>query len=151
MRVRGGGVGRDKRARGAWRATTHPPRLPSRPAPPVSLFYTDVKLFSDQTESDAVLEDAAAMLGCTRSSLHVIASDKGVVVGRVTFTDDGDVIDCTKMGVGGKAIPPSADRIGGISSDAAFILLVEKEAAFMRIAEDRCGGGSARAYRARHA
>jgi hypothetical protein len=40
------------------------------------LFYTDVKLFKDQTESDAVLDDVACMLGCTRTSLHVVASDK---------------------------------------------------------------------------
>ena len=40
------------------------------------LFYTDVKLFKDQSESDAVLDDVACMLGCTRTSLHVVASDK---------------------------------------------------------------------------
>ncbi|XP_020591227.1 DNA topoisomerase 6 subunit A3 [Phalaenopsis equestris] len=101
------------------------------------LFYTDVKLFQDQTQSDAVLDDVSCMLGCTRSSLHVVASEKGVVVGRLIFYDDGDRIDCTKMGIGGKAIPPNIDRVGGLESDALFILLVEKDAAFMRLAEDR--------------
>jgi hypothetical protein len=42
------------------------------------------------------------------------------------------------MGVGGKAIPPYIDRITDITSDAEFIILVEKEAAYMRLAEDRC-------------
>jgi meiotic recombination protein SPO11 len=101
------------------------------------LFYTDVKLFVDQKESDAVLDDVACMVGCTRTALHVVASDKGIVVGRLSFRDDGDLIDCTRMGIGGKAIPPFIDRITDITSDASFILLVEKEAAFMRIAEDR--------------
>ncbi|KAG1371613.1 DNA topoisomerase 6 subunit A3 [Cocos nucifera] len=101
------------------------------------LFYTDVKLFQDQSQSDAVLDDVSCMLGCTRSSLHVVASEKGVVVGRLVFTDDGDRIDCTKMGIGGKAIPPNIDRVGNLESDALFILLVEKDAAFMRLAEDR--------------
>ena len=101
------------------------------------LFYTDVKLFVDQKESDAVLDDVATMVGCTRTALHVVASDKGIVVGRLSFRDDGDLIDCTRMGIGGKAIPPFIDRITDVRSDAAFILLVEKEAAFMRIAEDR--------------
>jgi meiotic recombination protein SPO11 len=101
------------------------------------LFYTDVKLFVDQTESDGVLDDVATMIGCTRSNLHVVASDKGLVVGRITFYEDGDYIDCTKMGVGGKAIPPYIDKIENITSDAEFILLVEKEAAYMRMAEDR--------------
>lgn len=36
------------------------------------LFYTDVKLFKDQSESDAVLDDVACMVGCTRTSLHVV-------------------------------------------------------------------------------
>ncbi|KAL7505345.1 hypothetical protein ACHAXN_002851 [Cyclotella atomus] len=101
------------------------------------LFYTDVKLFVDQTESDGVLDDVATMIGCTRSNLHVVASDKGLVVGRISFYEDGDFIDCTKMGVGGKAIPPYIDKIENVESDAEFILLVEKEAAYMRMAEDR--------------
>jgi meiotic recombination protein SPO11 len=102
------------------------------------LFYTDVKLFKDQTESDAVLDDVACMVGCTRTSLHVVASDKGLVVGRIQYREAGDYIDCTKMGVGGKAIPPYVDKITEITSDADFIILVEKEAAYMRLAEVRC-------------
>jgi len=101
------------------------------------LFYTDVKLFKQQTESDDVLDDAACMIGCTRSSLNVVASEKGIVVGKLIFDDDGDTIDCTKMGVGGKAIPPSIDRVTNVRGDAQFILLIEKDAAFMRLAEDR--------------
>ncbi|CAM9150412.1 unnamed protein product [Ascophyllum nodosum] len=101
------------------------------------MFYTDVKLFREQGESDSVLDDVACMVGCTRSCLNVVASDKGLVVGRVTFLEDGDLIDCTRMGVGGKAIPPYIDKITEVTSDADFILLVEKEAAYMRLAEDR--------------
>ena len=101
------------------------------------LFYTDVKLFDDQKQSDAVLDDAATMSGCTRHSLGVVASAKGLVVGRLRFRDDGDVIDCARMGVGGKAIPPFMDKVSDVESDARFILLVEKDAAFMRLAEDR--------------
>ncbi|KAL6585368.1 DNA topoisomerase 6 subunit A [Orobanche minor] len=101
------------------------------------LFYTDVKLFQDQSHSDAILDDVSCILGCTRSSLNVVAAEKGVVVGRLIFSDNGDVIDCTKMGMGGKAIPPNIDRVGDMQSDALFILLVEKDAAYMRLAEDR--------------
>lgn len=101
------------------------------------LFYTDVKLFKDQSESDGVLDDVACMAGCTRTSLHIVASDKGLVVGNVQYTEAGDEIDCTRMGVGGKAIPPYVDQIQNIRSNAEFILLVEKEAAYMRLAEDR--------------
>jgi meiotic recombination protein SPO11 len=45
------------------------------------------------------------------------------------------------MGVSGKNIPAYLDRVSDIRSDfdkpAEFILLVEKDAAFMRLAEDR--------------
>ena len=34
------------------------------------LFYTDVKLFSKQADSDEVIEDVAAMIGSTRTSLN---------------------------------------------------------------------------------
>ena len=96
-----------------------------------------MKLFKEQIESDTVLDDVACLLGCTRSSLNVVASDKGLVVGRVQYREAGDEIDCTRMGVGGKAIPPYIDKITDIRSDAEFIVLVEKEAAYMRLAEDR--------------
>eukprot|EP00466_Bigelowiella_natans_P017188 jgi/Bigna1/43146/e_gw1.73.16.1 len=101
------------------------------------LFYTDVKLFEKQDNTDDVLDDVACMVGCTRSSLRVVASEKGIVVGRIIFDEAGDEIDCTKMGIGGKGIPPHTDRITNIRSDAKFILLVEKDAAFQRLAEDR--------------
>ena len=90
------------------------------------LFYTDAKLFKKQEESDAVLDDVACIMGCTRSCLNVVASEKGLVVGRVSYQEDGDPIDCTRIGVGGKAIPPFIDKITNIQSDAEFILLVEK-------------------------
>ena len=35
------------------------------------------------------------------------------------------------------AIPPYVDKIDNIQSDAEFVILVEKEAAYMRLAEDR--------------
>lgn len=44
----------------------------------------------------------------------VVASEKGVVVGRLTFREDGDLIDCKRMGVGGKAIPPNIDKASGV-------------------------------------
>ena len=97
----------------------------------------------------------------TLCACTVVASEKGVVVGRLTFREDGDLIDCSKarslscvsmeiiastdllrmsrcqMGIGGKAIPPNVDKVEDMRSDAQFILLVEKDAAFMRLAEDR--------------
>jgi meiotic recombination protein SPO11 len=101
------------------------------------VFYNDVVLFKKQQESDEALEDVAAMLGVERNSLHVVASAKGAVVGKLRFREGGDLIDCSKMGTGGKAITPLVDTIDNIESDAEFILVVEKDAAFIRLAEDK--------------
>jgi hypothetical protein len=46
------------------------------------------------------------------------------VVGRLAFHEAGDLIDCQKMGIGGKAIPPHIDKVTNLQSDADFILLV---------------------------
>ncbi len=45
------------------------------------------------------------------SAVAVVASEKGVVVGRLAYREDGDLIDCQRMGVGGKAIPPNVDKV----------------------------------------
>lgn len=44
----------------------------------------------------------------------MVASEKGVVVGRLTFREDGDLINCQRMGVGGKAVPPNVDKVHGV-------------------------------------
>eukprot|EP00741_Cyanophora_paradoxa_P015533 tig00020902_g14994.t1 len=98
------------------------------------LFYTDVNLFQRQEESDDVLNDVACMVGSTRTSLNVVASDKGIVVGRITFRDDGDLIDGTKMGTGGKAPRPTRLRPPRLIAPPRP---APPTAAFMRLAEDR--------------
>jgi meiotic recombination protein SPO11 len=75
------------------------------------------------------------MIGCNRCNLLVIADERGLVVGRLLFEDNGDLIGCSKMGIGGKAIPPI--NVGSMSSNALFVLLVEKDATFMRLVEDK--------------
>ncbi len=100
-------------------------------------FYMDVDLFKEQKTSDNALEEVAAYLGCTRNSTHVVAAAKGAVIGRITFREDGDLIDCTRMGTGGKAITPLLGNITDIDSDGEFVLVIEKDAAFLRLAEER--------------
>ncbi|MFX1518765.1 MAG: hypothetical protein ACFFCD_02425 [Promethearchaeota archaeon] len=99
------------------------------------LFYTDVNLFRDQTISDRAIEDLAVALRTIRNATNIVASAKGKIIGRIRFKESGDLIDCTKMGTGGKAITPFQDQIEDIDTDADFILLVEKDAAFMSLSE----------------
>ena len=100
---------------------------------------TKEKTFDDQTESDAVLEDLEVSLGSMREELHVFAKKRGTMVGNITITDNGDEIDCRRMGSGGYAIPsicePDVIQFG--KCDAKFVLHVEKDTVWSRFNEDR--------------
>ncbi|MFW9870187.1 MAG: helix-hairpin-helix domain-containing protein [Candidatus Thorarchaeota archaeon] len=99
------------------------------------VYYSDVNLFREQKYSDKIIEDVASMIQTTRDSIHVVASARGSAMGRVTIRDGGDLIDLTKMGTGGWAVTPFLDQLEIIESDAEFIILSEKDAAVMRLAE----------------
>ncbi|MHA1684807.1 MAG: hypothetical protein ACTSYD_00215 [Candidatus Heimdallarchaeaceae archaeon] len=99
------------------------------------IFYMDVNTFDKQSVSDALIEDLSAMLRVTRASLNISASSKGIVVGRISFREKGDLIDCRAIGTG-KAITPHIDDIENLESDAEFCLVIEKDAIFNRLAED---------------
>jgi len=100
---------------------------------------TKERKFDDQTESDAILEDLEVMLGSLREELHVFAKKRGTMVGNITVVDNGDEIDCRRMGTGGYAIPsicePSVIKFKKV--DADFILHVEKDTVWQRFNEDR--------------
>ena len=99
------------------------------------VYYSDVNLFREQKYSDKIIEDVASMIQTTRDSIHVVASARGSAMGRVMIRDGGDLIDLTKMGTGGWAVTPFLDQLEIVESDAEFIILSEKDAAVMRLAE----------------
>ncbi len=101
------------------------------------IFYSDVKLFTDQKNSDKSIEDVATMLYTTRNSTHIVASAKGSCIGRLRIRDKSDIIDLEGLGSGGWTISPMLDNIEIIESDAEFILVLEKDAAMIRLSEAR--------------
>ena len=100
---------------------------------------TKEKTFTDQSESDAVLEDLEVTVGALREELHVFAKKRGTMVGGITLLDSGDEIDCRRMGSGGYAIPSicEPDVIEFKKVDADFVLHVEKDTVWQRFNEDR--------------
>ncbi len=100
---------------------------------------TKEKTFDDQTESDGILEDLEVSLGSLREELHIFAKKRGTMVGNITVIDNGDEINCRKMGSGGYAIPSicEPDVIQFKNVDAKFILHVEKDTVWQRFNEDR--------------
>ncbi len=97
------------------------------------------KTFGSQDESDAILEDLEVCLGALREELHIYAKKRGTMVGNITIVDNGDEIDCRRMGSGGYAIPSitEPDVIQFKKCEAKFVLHVEKDTVWGRFNEDR--------------
>ena len=97
------------------------------------------KTFDDQTESDSILEDMEVTLGALREELHVFAKKRGTMVGNITVIDNGDEINCRRMGTGGYAVPsicePEVLQFEDVQAD--FVLHVEKDTVWQRFNEDR--------------
>ncbi len=95
--------------------------------------------FDDQAESDPVIEDLEVSLAALREELHVRAENAGTIIGPVIFEDDGDRVDCAKLGKGGYSVPSIVeDQYLSIKKCTAdFILLIEKGTQWNRLAEDK--------------
>jgi len=93
--------------------------------------------FEEQSESDPIVVDIETALDTLREQLHLLADRKGVVVGNVKVRDRGDVIDWSKLGSGGWSIPSVVEDIEFVDVDADFALVIEKNAGFERLHEDK--------------
>jgi DNA topoisomerase-6 subunit A len=95
--------------------------------------------FDTQDESDPIIEDLEVSLTALREELHVRAENGGSIVGPVVFGDDGDRVDCAKLGKGGYSVPsivePEYLEIRRCTAD--FVLLVEKGTQWNRLSEDK--------------
>src|ERR1019366_665079 len=94
--------------------------------------------FEDQNESDPIIEDLEVGIDALREELHLFATRKGSVVGRMVIDDSGDRIDLARMGRGGWSIPSIVEPevLKFVEYKADFILFVEKDAVFTRLNED---------------
>ncbi|MFH7882321.1 MAG: hypothetical protein QW140_01205, partial [Candidatus Aenigmatarchaeota archaeon] len=93
--------------------------------------------FSEQNESDPIIIDLEVMLKVLREQLHLNADVRGRVVGDVIIRDRGDTINWSKLGSGGWAIPSNVEDLEFKKVNADFILVIEKNAAFERLHEDK--------------
>ena len=95
--------------------------------------------FDTQDESDPIIEDLEVSLAELREELHVRAENGGSIVGPVVFSDDGDNVDCSRLGKGGYSVPsivePEYLEIRKCTAD--FLLLVEKGTQWNRLSEDK--------------
>jgi DNA topoisomerase-6 subunit A len=90
-----------------------------------------------QVDSDRAIASLANVLGVRRKALGFVEARKGTVYGRLVIRDGGEIFDLSQVGPGGHAIPRFTDDVEIVSSDAAFILIVEKDVVAFQLAQAR--------------
>ncbi len=93
--------------------------------------------FDEQRESDPIVVDLEVALDTLREKLHLNADVRGRVVGNAVIQDRGDTVNWAKLGSGGWAIPSNVEDIKFKKVNAKFVLVIEKNAAFERLHEDK--------------
>ncbi|EOA34374.1 hypothetical protein CARUB_v10021898mg [Capsella rubella] len=96
--------------------------------------------FSSQIEVNRTVQDVVALLRCSRYSLGIMASSRGLVAGRLFLQEPGkEAVDCSTCGSSGFAITGDLNLLDNtiMRSDARYIIIVEKHAIFHRLVEDR--------------
>jgi DNA topoisomerase-6 subunit A len=94
--------------------------------------------FSEQSESDTIMDDVEAMFGVNREQLRFTPEEKGGdVAGRLVVIDTDAKgkkirIDCTKFGSGAYSIPTEVEKLQ-FQSQAKFILAIETAGMFQRL------------------
>lgn len=94
--------------------------------------------FSEQPESDTIMDDIEAMFMVNREQLKFVPEEKGGDVAGRLFVIDKDAsgrklkIDCTKFGSGAYSIPVEVEELR-FQSSAKFILAIETAGMFQRL------------------
>jgi len=101
----------------------------------------DEDIFSEQAESNPLIEDLEVSLGLKREDMNLNATRKGVLAGNLKimdkFGDEMRTIDAGKLGRSGWAIPSDVDNdIEFVDVKAKSVLVVEKDALWQRLNED---------------
>ncbi|KAK7308962.1 hypothetical protein RJT34_05328 [Clitoria ternatea] len=97
-------------------------------------------LFPSQTHVNRTIQDVVALLRCSRYSLGIMASSRGLIAGRLILQEPGNkVVDCSVCGSSGFAISGDFNLLENLvlNADARYIIIVEKHAIFQRLTEDR--------------
>ncbi len=101
----------------------------------------DESIFSEQSESNPLIEDIEVALDMKREDLNLNATRRGVLAGNIKVIDrfggERTEIDCSKQGRSGWSIPSDVDNdIEFVDMTAKYVLIVEKDALWQRLNED---------------
>lgn len=98
---------------------------------------TKIDVVDDQIETNKAIEDLELITDLTREQLNINANKNGAVAGEVIIEDRGDIIDWSKMGSGGWAVPSNVEDLIFRNVDAKFVIYMEKATIWDRLNEDK--------------
>ncbi|KNA23867.1 hypothetical protein SOVF_020880 [Spinacia oleracea] len=106
------------------------------------IYYTYPSVFSDQSVVDRAINDICIVLKCSRHNLNVVSVAKGLVMGWVRYSEGGKKFDCISSPNTAQPVPVQVEDVQDIHkcnilSFAEYILVVEKESVFQRLANDK--------------
>ncbi|GBF94838.1 hypothetical protein Rsub_08010 [Raphidocelis subcapitata] len=98
-------------------------------------------LFPSVAVVNGAIQDAVALLRVPRSRLGIVCSSRGAAAGLLHIRDGpgGAWVDCGALGMAGWSIPGDIAAVERLSFrvSARYVLVVEKDAIFQRLAGDR--------------
>ncbi|XAR67373.1 DNA topoisomerase (ATP-hydrolyzing) [Bertholletia excelsa] len=100
------------------------------------IYYMHPDVFQEQAVVDRAINDICILLCCSRHNLNVVSVGKGLVMGWLRFVEAGRRFDCIGS-LNTKFITVNFNFYTDMVSVANYILVVEKESVFERLANDQ--------------
>ncbi|XP_072951074.1 meiotic recombination protein SPO11-1 isoform X1 [Typha angustifolia] len=101
------------------------------------IYYTHPAVFAEQAVVDHAIIDICILLKCSRHHLNVVPVGKGLVMGWLRFAEAGRKNCCIRSPNTAYPIPVCIEDVEDVVSVANYILVVEKESVFQRLANDK--------------
>ncbi|KAH6822754.1 Spo11/DNA topoisomerase VI [Perilla frutescens var. hirtella] len=101
------------------------------------IYYMHPSAFKEQSVVDRAINDICILLQCSRHNLNVVSVGNGLVMGWLRFAEAGRKFDCISSPNTAYHIPVQVEDVEDIISVAEYILIVEKESVFQRLANDQ--------------
>ncbi|KAL3643073.1 hypothetical protein CASFOL_013888 [Castilleja foliolosa] len=92
---------------------------------------------AEQSVVDRAINDICILLQCSRHNLNVVSVGNGLVMGWLRFSECGRIFDCINSPNVAHHIPVQVEDVADIISVSEYILVVEKESVFQRLANDQ--------------
>ncbi|KAL4938586.1 hypothetical protein BDV06DRAFT_52101 [Aspergillus oleicola] len=100
------------------------------------IYYTDPEYFESQGVVGRFIDELALTIGVARADLNVEAAAKGLVAGYYQLTTTRSDIISARESTTECLIPRAQDIVGLDISEVSWVLIIEKEAVFRRLARD---------------